>query len=178
MLVSKSDFRNEVFKLKRNLTSSERIIKSQSIFKKIEQLQIFNHAKTILIYWSLDDEVFTHDVTKRWNHLKRILLPVTLKEELELREFKGTHLLKESSKMKLKEPVGKAFTAFNEIDMAIVPGLAFDNQNNRIGYGKGYYDKLLSNLSVFKIGICFDFQIFDNISTTERDIKMDMVITN
>jgi 5-formyltetrahydrofolate cyclo-ligase len=178
MLVSKSDFRNEVFKLKRNLTSSERILKSQSIFKKIEQLHLFNNANTVLIYWSLDDEVFTHDVTKKWTRTKRILLPVTLKEELELREFKGTHLLKESPKMKLKEPVGKAFTAFNEIDLAIVPGLAFDKQNNRIGYGKGYYDKLLSNLSVFKIGICFDFQIFDKIPATEKDIKMDLVITN
>lgn len=178
MFKSKSEFRKEVISLKKKLNSSERIIQSQFIFKKIEQLNCFQNAKTILMYWSLDDEVFTHDFITKWNHKKKILLPVTLKSELELREFRGTHLLKESPLMKLKEPLGKAFTALNDIDLAIIPGLAFDKHNNRIGYGKGYYDKLLTKIITFKIGVCFDFQIFNSIPTTESDIKMDLIISN
>lgn len=178
MFKSKSDFRKEVINLKKRLISSDRIIRSQLIFKKIEQLEYFQNSKIILIYWSLDDEVYTHDFIKKWSATKTILLPVTLKDELEIREFRGTHLLKESPVMKLMEPIGKTFTSFNDIDVAIIPGLVFDKQNNRIGYGKGYFDKLLTKLNAYKIGVCFNFQLFDKIPNTKRDIKMDLVLTN
>jgi len=178
MLKSKSEYRKEVIDLRKKLNSSERIIQSQSIFKKIEQLQYFQNAKIIMIYWSLDDEVYTHDFIKKWSSTKTILLPVTLKDELEIREFRGTHLLKESPVMKLMEPIGNAFTSFNEIDIAIIPGLVFDKHNNRIGYGKAYYDKLLPKITTYKVGVCFDFQLFDKIPNTKRDIKMDLVLTN
>ncbi len=178
MLKSKSEFRKEVINLKKRLNSSDRIIQSQYIFKKVEQLEYFQNAKIILTYWSLNDEVYTHDFIKKWSATKTILLPVTLKNDLEIREFKGTHLLKESPVMKLMEPIGNAFTSFNGIDIAIIPGLVFDKQNNRIGYGKGYYDKLLTKMNVFKVGVCFDFQLFDIIPNTEQDIRMDLVLTN
>ena len=175
---SKFEIRKEIISLRKQLNSAKRIFLSQYIFKKIEQLDIFNKSDTIAMFWSLTDEVFTHDYVQKWSLQKTILLPVTLKNELELKEFKGIQKLEESPVMKLKEPKGKAFTNLNEINLVIVPGLAFDKQNNRIGYGKGYYDRLLSKLNAYKIGVCFDFQLLDKIPNTDRDIKMDLVLTN
>ena len=65
----------------------------------------------------------------------------------------------------------------SEIDLIIVPGVAFDRQLNRMGRGKGYYDRLLSTLQAPKIGICFDFQLQDTVPTESFDKKMDMIIT-
>ena len=175
---SKSEIRKEIISLRKQLNSAERIFLSQSIFKKIEQLEVFYKADTIAMFWSLTDEVFTHDYVQKWSLHKNILLPVTLKKDLQLKEFNGINDLIESPVMKLKEPKGKSFTSLNKLDLIIVPGLAFDKQNNRIGYGKGYYDRLLLKLNAFKIGVCFDFQLFNEIPYTTQEIKMDKVLTN
>ena len=77
----------------------------------------------------------------------------------------------------IKEPTGKVFTDFAKIDVAIIPGVAFDRQGHRLGRGKGYYDRLLSVMpQVYKIGLCFDFQVVDNVPVDSHDIRMDEVI--
>jgi 5-formyltetrahydrofolate cyclo-ligase len=64
-------------------------------------------------------------------------------------------------------------------DLILVPGLAFDSSNNRIGYGAGYYDKFLAEKSsARKIGICYDFQVKGQLPIEPHDIKMDFIITN
>ena len=78
------------------------------------------------------------------------------------------------------EPQGKDFTELEKIDLAIIPGMAFDKEGNRLGRGKGYYDRLLQQLrdcTIYKIGICFDFQFLDHIPTEPHDIPVDEVIT-
>ena len=62
--------------------------------------------------------------------------------------------------------------------LAIFPGIAFDTRNNRIGYGKGFYDSYFKNVSCYKIGICYSIQKVEQIETTEFDIKVDEIITN
>ena len=65
-----------------------------------------------------------------------------------------------------------------EYDIIIVPGLAFDSENNRIGYGAGYYDNFLKNhLKSLKLGVAFPFQILDSVPVSDHDIKVDKVIT-
>lgn len=58
----------------------------------------------------------------------------------------------------------------------VVPGIAFDKENNRLGRGRGYYDKLLKAANAIKVGVCFEFQFFDRIPTEEFDVKMNYVI--
>jgi 5-formyltetrahydrofolate cyclo-ligase len=58
-----------------------------------------------------------------------------------------------------------------------VPGIAFDRKMNRLGRGKGYYDRFLSKISAPKIGICFDFQLLDKIPAESTDIKMDYIVS-
>ena len=74
------------------------------------------------------------------------------------------------------EPQNEPYTG--DFDLIIVPGVAFDRKGNRIGRGRGYYDRFLcQHLDVKRIGICFDFQLVDEVPTEPLDIKMDEVIT-
>lgn len=64
-------------------------------------------------------------------------------------------------------------------DLIIVPGLAFDKSGNRLGYGKGYYDQFLAKeVNVLKVGVCFDFQLFDQLPIDVHDQKVDIIVTN
>ena len=75
------------------------------------------------------------------------------------------------------EPVGRLFNDYPSVDVAVVPGMAFDSRCNRLGRGKGYYDRMLPKLSnAYKIGMCFDFQKLPGIPADDHDIKVDEVI--
>lgn len=133
-------------------------------------------AHTVLLYHSLPDEVDTHDFIRRWAGQKRILLPVVKGEDLELRPYTGDNCLAEGA-FHIDEPTGPAFTDYVAIDLAIIPGVAFDRQGNRLGRGKGYYDRLLPRLeNTYKIGLCFPCQLVDRIPAEAHDVKMDEVL--
>ena len=75
------------------------------------------------------------------------------------------------------EPVKIIEKSPNKIDLIIVPGIGFDKRGNRLGHGKGYYDKLLRKLKTIKIGLAFELQIVDQIPTDENDVPVDLIIT-
>ena len=93
-----------------------------------------------------------------------------------VRRYSGKADLQEGA-FGIMEPCGELFTDYEAIDVAIIPGMAFDRHGNRLGRGKGYYDRFLPLLPtrVFKIGVCFPFQLLDDIPMEEHDIKMDVV---
>jgi len=165
-------------RLKEKIPESEQLSQSQIILDKIEDLPIFQKASYVLLYWSIDNEVCTHHFVSKWKERKIILLPAISEDTLILKKYTGRMKTLKTRTMKLFEPVGKQLHAIDKIDLAIVPGLAFDNNNNRLGHGKGFYDKLLKDMNAYKIGICFDFQKLRSVPTNEHDIKMDLVITN
>ena len=77
----------------------------------------------------------------------------------------------------IQEPTGELFTDYDTIDVAIIPGMAFDAEGHRLGRGKGYYDRFLSRVPhLYKIGLCFSWQLVDHVPYDEHDIKMDEVI--
>lgn len=174
----KKIIRNRIKKLREQISDIQKLAFSKTIFDEIEQLDTFKKAQIIFLYWSFNNEVLTHDFILKWSNSKKFLLPVAHLNELELKYFTDKDSMKRSLIMNLQEPTGKPFTDFDKIDLAIVPGVAFDKNNNRLGYGKGYYDKLLCGLDVYKIGICFNFQLLDEIPHNNNDIRMDLVISN
>ena len=129
-----------------------------------------------MAYWSMPDEVFTHDFVLKWFNEKIMILPVVKGNDLELRVFSGIQNMSIGEAYDIEEPVGETFTRINEIDIIIVPGVAFDKNNNRLGRGKAYYDKLLKQTDAFKVGICFDIQYLENVPVDQHDVKMDLVI--
>jgi 5-formyltetrahydrofolate cyclo-ligase len=95
-----------------------------------------------------------------------------------IKEYKSENQLISGDLYGIPEPDGPEFTDYNLIDFVIVPGVAFDRNNNRMGRGKAYYDKFLKHLTAYKSGICFDFQLVNEVPSDENDISMDIVISD
>jgi len=151
---------------------------SEQVWAQVEAHSQFRESSTVLMYWSMPDEVYTHDFIKRWHGKKKIVLPVITGNQLRLALFEGEQSLKRNAAMNIYEPKGDDFILPQKIEIAIVPGVAFDQNNNRIGRGKGYYDRLLPQLNAYNLGVCFDFQIFENIPSEKHDVAMNMVVLN
>lgn len=151
--------------------------RSADILAALEAHLVFRAADTVLLYYSLDDEVYTHEFVGKWSQRKRILLPVVAGDNLELRTYTGLHDMTTGA-YGIGEPTGEVFTNYAAIDLAVVPGVAFDHKGNRLGRGKGYYDRLLPHLpSAYKIGVCFPFQFIEEVPAEAFDICMDEIIT-
>jgi 5-formyltetrahydrofolate cyclo-ligase len=174
----KNELRQKVKNLKSEFSFDAKKEMSKSIFEQIELDRDFKRAHIVFAYWSMPDEVHTHDFVQKWAQSKTILLPVVDGDRLILRKFEGVEKMKEEGKFKILEPQGDAFTDFDMIDYAIIPGVAFDKFNSRLGRGKAFYDKILGQLEAKKIGVCFDFQYFDVIPVNQFDMPMDFVVTN
>jgi 5-formyltetrahydrofolate cyclo-ligase len=173
----KKRIRKRIKLLKASLSQQKRFKDSLLIFSEIEKEPNFINATKLLLYWSMDDEVFTHDFIQKWAPFKEIYLPVINGNSLVLRQFTTIDKMKAESRFGIYEPQGKDFSNWNEIEYAIIPGVAFDINNNRLGRGKGFYDRILNSINAVKMGVCFDFQLIDNVPIEPTDIPMDKVMT-
>lgn len=172
---AKDKLRKDIVTEKRQYTSEQLLQMSDEVFSVLEITGTFRDASTILIYNSMGDEVSTQAFIERWKSEKQFYLPVVKDEHLVFRKLEDNTLF-EKSKIGVHEPIGDDFTDFSKIDMIIVPGTAFDRKCNRLGRGKGYYDRFLANIKAPKVGVCFDFQLKDQIPADERDVKMSMIV--
>ena len=93
---------------------------------------------------------------------------------LELREYRPGCTMNEAE-FCIREPEGEKLHP-GHVDLILVPGMAFDRQNHRLGRGKGYYDRLLEGMDAVKVGTCFEFQFFDSIPFDGHDIPMNRVM--
>lgn len=143
----------------------------------MEETELFQSSSCIAIYHALPGEVETADFIEKWAKKKTILLPVVEGDDLRLVQYMGKESLKEGT-YGIMEPE-KCISQYDlsDIDLLIIPGIAFDRQGNRLGRGKGYYDRLLATIDAPKLGICFDFQLHDTIPIEPFDKKMDCIIT-
>ena len=163
---------------KRQFSQQQLAELSLSVINRLMASPKMKKAKTVLMYYSLDDEVNTHDIVNTvLKQGKTVLLPKVISEtEMELRRYTGPQDLQDGF-FNIMEPSGELFENYADIDLAVIPGMAFDSQNNRLGRGKGYYDRMLPKLvNAYKIGVCFDFQHLPGIPADENDIKMDEII--
>ena len=178
IIEEKKKVRKQIKERKKQFSLEDFMLKSNSIHTKIENDKDFIKAKVVLAYWSMPDEVHTHSFVEKWFKKKIILLPVIDGDILKLKYFQGKTAMNAEPKFGILEPIGEEFTDFEKIEYIIVPGVAFDKNNNRLGHGKGYYDKLLPKTpQAKKVGICFDFQMIDEVPVDKFDMKMDLVIT-
>lgn len=177
-VIEKKALRKEIKYLKSELSPADRKNRSDIVMQKIEDSVFFKKAATIFIFWSMADEIDIKDLIIKWADRKKFILPAINGDELHLKEFTGVHKLKNGDIYSIPEPDGIPFHDLDSIDLAIVPGIAFDKDNNRIGRGKAYYDKILSKLKgkAHLIGVCYDFQIVEKVPVEPHDIKMDGVI--
>ena len=173
----KSELRNIIRESKRQLTGDSLDELSLAVIGKLRKHPRFLNARTVLLYHSLPDEVNTRQLIEETTG-KNILLPrVTDSENMELRLYTGPGSMKEGA-FHIQEPTGKVFTDYKDIDLAVIPGMAFDMHGHRLGRGKGYYDRFLAQIpDTYKIGVCFSFQLVGHVPTEPTDIAMDEIIS-
>jgi 5-formyltetrahydrofolate cyclo-ligase len=178
MTNDKAELRRLIRSLKSQVSPDEKSSRSESIIHQLETLHEFNEARVVLMYWSMADEVQTHALVERWYGQKTILLPCVDGDDLLLRQYTGPECLKSGEQFGIGEPTGPVYTQVDQVEMIVVPGVAFDRKGNRMGRGRGFYDRLLkSTPNAYKVGVAFDFQMLDDIPMEPFDVPMDDVIT-
>ena len=180
--MSKNEIRNHIRQQRRNQSPSIIQRKSKAIWVSLSSIQEFNRADTIAFYVSIarEREVDTTTMIEESLSLgKRICIPKVVKNNalrfIEIRSMKDLN----KGSFGILEPAGGSRILPQAIDLVIVPGVAFDKSGNRLGFGKGYYDKFLSKLEDGTpiIALAFDFQIVDGISSSKNDVKVHKIIT-
>jgi len=183
----KKAIREKYRSLRRSLSRREVLEKSRRIKKLLFELPEFDQAATVAFYVAKRDshEVETEEMIKEsLNTGKRVLVPVVDGAQLlfsELRDYDselapGTFGVPEP-KPQLRRPV-----PLSESDLIVVPGVAFDCRGYRLGYGGGYYDRLLREISLTKpsltsAGLGYEFQIVEKLPVTADDVPIDILVT-
>ena len=190
LTMTKPELRKYIRNLIKEYSAKQLEALSLPVIDSILSHPIVQKADTILLYHSLPDEVSTHSLLdKLQKQGKRILLPQVVSDtEMRIQEYTETTSLTKGAygiwEPKLNNSSFSLATSKNSItpQLAIIPGRAFDKEGHRLGRGKGYYDRLLSqyakiyHTSVYKIGVCFPFQLLESIPHDNLDITMDEVI--
>ena len=175
---NRESIRNKIKHI-RNLQSTDDIDKNSNIIMdKLFSTQIFKKSDCIGFYYSLKTEVFTSSMIQKALDLRKNVCLPKIDRESKTMYFHTIDGIENLSKnhLDISEPVGGEICT--NIDVVIVPGIAFDKLGNRLGFGSGYYDKFLTlYTSIYKIALAFDFQLINTIDIQEHDVPMDLLIT-
>lgn len=149
---------------------------SEDVIAALERHPLFRSARSVMLYHSMPTEVDTRPLLQRWACSKELWLPLMEGDRICAKRYKTAEDL-QTGAFGIREPKQDAPSADpQQLDLVVVPGMAFDRHGNRLGHGKGYYDRFLRPLSVPRIGICFPFQLVEDVPHDELDCRMDEVI--
>lgn len=181
--LSKKNLRKRIISLRDSVSRNLRDIKSRIIALKLFESEYYKNAGCILLFYSFGSEVDTRPVIDNaLSDNKRIILP-RIKDKNIIETYFVTNPEKElqSGYFGIMEPVPERCKKASpgEADLALIPGVCFDRKLNRLGYGGGFYDRLIPELNkeVLKISLCFDMQVIENVPVSDYDMKIDMIIT-
>ena len=182
---SKQGIREAIRKKRDTMTNEEIERKSFEIAKNLAATAEYQKANAVLFYAAKGNEVQTRKLIEdALKTGKRVFLPISdvERKELEVSEIKDYDSDLKNGAFGIMEPKRKVAVDEKVIGAVIVPGVAFDREGHRLGYGHGYYDKLLHRLSrkntdIRKIGLAYDFQVAARLPKEEHDQKMNMIVT-
>lgn len=179
----KKILRNEILFIRNSLDKEIKDSMDCEIYNNLINSQLYSKAKSIFIYISFGSEINTKDIiSKALKDNKKVYIPKIYKEDKSMKaiRLKSFNDLKENS-MGILEPIeDNDCIDKKEIDLILVPGVVFDFNGNRIGYGGGYYDRYLQDIKGIsnKVVLAYDFQIVDSIEPEAHDISFDYIISN
>ncbi|NQT82282.1 5-formyltetrahydrofolate cyclo-ligase [bacterium] len=166
------------------MTTDEVESKSRETIERFVDLPEYGQSSCIMLYWSCHNEVHTHDLVRSAIEKgKRVLLPRCDTQRRQIYPHRVTDLSRdlEVGPFGILQPRENAPELFDleEIEVCVVPGIAFDRQGNRVGRGLGYYDRFLRRLDekIKRIGVGYAFQIVDKIYPTDGDASLDKIVT-
>jgi len=173
----KHQLKDSILEKRNSLPEKEILEKSVLIKNKLSNFEPYKKSKTAMFFVSFKSEVSTHKMIKESLKNKTVVVPKVVHHEIEpsvIIDFENLI----PGKFGILEPIETMRIAFKNIDIILVPGIAFDKEGHRIGYGFGYYDKFLAKVTkAVKIGLCFDFQVVDKIPRETHDVPVDFVVT-
>ena len=174
---AKSELRSLIRNLKGQYSDEEKRRLSAAALKSLENDSHFLKASSVVAYYSLPDEVDTHDFLEKWRERKQLFLPKVEGQSLSLHPYLGMPFM-QSGAFGIMEPSTPAVANADAMDLIIVPGMAFTADGKRLGRGKGFYDRFLAGLPPHKyiIGLAFPFQMVENMPTEPTDVQMNRVI--
>ncbi|MCX5712760.1 MAG: 5-formyltetrahydrofolate cyclo-ligase [Candidatus Omnitrophica bacterium] len=178
--LTKAKIRSKILLKLLTQREEDRKQKSAVISKKLFRLKEFKKAKTVMFYIAFKGEVDTTEMIKEAIKLgKKVTVPVCDKNN----RLMGPCLLEKGAHLRngpygVKEPVNKICFRLDQLDLVLVPGVAFDKKGNRLGRGKGFYDRMLSKLAraTPAIGVAFDFQVLPCVPVCSHDVSVKKVL--
>jgi len=164
---------------RRGMTAEEADEKSKKAAVFLLRSELYKNARQIMLYKALGKETDTALIIEDAHAKgKGVVLPVTDKETGRMTPYLVTpRTVYEKGAFSIEEPQNCKVADMSLTDLIVVPGVAFDKTGRRIGFGKGCYDMFLENVKKPKIGLCYEFQLMEEIPGEEHDIKMDYIIT-
>ena len=171
----KQSIRGVMDQRRRICTAEQVAADSALIIAKLEQLPVFQQASVVMLYYPVHNEVDLRPLLSKYAGSKTFLFPIAHRHSMEVRPYEGEELMKRG---RLGIPEPQTLPYKGEIDLTIVPGVAFDAHCRRLGHGGGYYDRFIRNTSATTIGVGYDFQIEKHsLPHSWFDRPVDMVLT-
>ncbi len=168
----KNEIRKKMLALRKSLSAEQVNSTGEQVYKKLLTLPEFLSARSCFCYLDFKNEVQTKRIREYFSQ-KTLLVPVVDGDIMHA--VKCEKFAKKNS-FGIDEPVEFEIVK-NSPDIVIIPLLACDKKGNRIGFGKGYYDKWLQGKNLVKIGVCYDFQVIDSVPSEPTDIRLDYIVT-
>lgn len=171
----KENLRKYAKKLRESIVDKERL--DLEIKCNLLDLDMLKNSKNILIYLSFGSEIDTYGIIEELFKMgKSVYVPKIVGSTLEFYLITSFKEL-EKGKFGIMEPTSKKILKYYQEACIILPGLMFDYNGNRIGYGGGYYDRFLEDKEIYKIGLCYECLFANSLETCEYDIAVDQVVT-
>jgi len=175
--MDKKCLRSRAKEVRESVSKDYRLYSQEAILYTLKSL--LQKYQNVSSYISIQTEISTHLINE-WIFLeKKLILPKVNEDELEFYQVNSLHEGYVQGAFNLREPNPTEATLISSdhVDAFLIPGLVFDREGHRIGYGKGYYDKALKNAVGVKIGVAFECQLFEQVIQDEHDIQLDYVVT-
>ncbi|MCR4909393.1 MAG: 5-formyltetrahydrofolate cyclo-ligase [Lachnospiraceae bacterium] len=179
-MTDRDELRNKYRRIRDSIEPALRRFLSGKIGERLFGLPLFKEAQSVFFYHSFGSEVETPEMIKTaLSEGKLVALPRVLDDKAMRFYFVEDLESLEISRFGVPEPPKEGLCAISEPDLVIVPGLVFDREGNRLGYGKGYYDRFFKTLpyGVSKAALAFDEQLSDTVIKEEYDVPVDLIIT-
>ncbi len=176
-MIEKQILRKEMRARNRAMAPEDRQRASEELRCKIEAMEEFQKARTVALFSALPDEPDTSEALCRWSKERVVLVPRVEGEVMHFHRYDPATM--RDGSFGILEPQQEEIADPKTVDLIVVPGVAFTLQGDRMGRGKGFYDKYLVQLrpDAVKVGVCYAHQLVEELPVEPHDVKLDRVLT-
>lgn len=181
----KRQLRRSILAVRRGLSEAERLARSRRVWERVAALACYQQARVVLAYMAFDHEVLTDGLMRQAIASgKQIVLPMVQADRQRLALYAIADLERDVAPgyrgILEPQPLRTQAVAPEALDLALVPGVAFDMRGGRLGFGAGFYDQLLGRLPrhIPTVGMAFDFQVIPRLPFQPHDVVLDAIVTD